>query len=44
MIQLLIEYSPKPPFNAGHPETAPPEIMAALLERFAARAARTSSG
>jgi transcriptional regulator GlxA family with amidase domain len=40
MIQLLIEYSPKPPFNAGHPETAPPEIMAALLERFRSGALR----
>jgi len=25
-IQLTIEYAPAPPFNAGRPETAPPEI------------------
>jgi len=29
-IQLGIEYDPQPPFNAGSPETAPPEIVAAL--------------
>ena len=27
-IQLTIEYAPAPPFNAGRPETAPPEVMA----------------
>ena len=27
-IQLGIEYDPQPPFNAGSPETAPPEIVA----------------
>ncbi len=26
--QLAMEYGPKPPFNAGSPETAPPEITA----------------
>ena len=29
-IQLGIEYDPRPPFNAGSPETAPPEIVAGL--------------
>jgi transcriptional regulator GlxA family with amidase domain len=29
-IQLGIEYDPQPPFNAGSPETAPPEIVAGL--------------
>jgi cyclohexyl-isocyanide hydratase len=29
-IQLMLEYAPAPPFNAGSPETAP----AAVLERF----------
>ena len=33
-IQLQIEYSPKPPFNAGTPETAPSAIVAALRERM----------
>jgi len=32
-IQLGIEYAPAPPFDAGHPETAPP----AILERVRAR-------
>src|SRR5580698_8899518 len=27
-VQLGIEYAPAPPFNAGRPETAPPEILA----------------
>jgi putative intracellular protease/amidase len=31
-IQLIIEYDPKPPFNAGSPETAGPEITAAFLK------------
>lgn len=34
-IQLVIEYAPAPPFNAGTPETAPPEIVATLLSRRA---------
>lgn len=29
-IQLYLEYAPEPPFCAGSPETAPPEIVAAL--------------
>ncbi|MBV9015752.1 MAG: DJ-1/PfpI family protein [Alphaproteobacteria bacterium] len=37
MIQLGIEYAPAPPFEAGSPETAPPEILARLRERNAAR-------
>jgi cyclohexyl-isocyanide hydratase len=28
--QLGLEYAPAPPFNAGRPETAPPEILAAV--------------
>jgi putative intracellular protease/amidase len=32
-IQLGIEYDPQPPFNAGSPQTAPPEIVQALRER-----------
>jgi putative intracellular protease/amidase len=27
-LQLMLEYAPAPPFNAGRPETAPPEVMA----------------
>jgi cyclohexyl-isocyanide hydratase len=28
-IQLAIEYAPEPPFNAGSPTSAPPEVLAA---------------
>jgi cyclohexyl-isocyanide hydratase len=28
--QLALEYDPKPPFNAGHPRTARPEIVALI--------------
>ncbi|WP_395644536.1 DJ-1/PfpI family protein [Terricaulis sp.] len=34
-IQLMIEYAPAPPFNAGRPELAEPHIVAAVKERFA---------
>ena len=33
--QLLLEYSPAPPFQAGVPESAPPHIRAAILDRLA---------
>lgn len=32
-IQLQIEYAPAPPFDAGTPETAPPDVVAAVRER-----------
>lgn len=35
-IQLMIEYAPAPPFDSGRPETAAPETLAAVQERFAA--------
>jgi cyclohexyl-isocyanide hydratase len=34
-IQLGIEYAPAPPFDAGSPDTARPEIVAAVLTSFA---------
>jgi cyclohexyl-isocyanide hydratase len=34
-IQLRLEYNPAPPFNAGSPDTAPPEVLALLRERIA---------
>jgi len=34
-IQLRIEYNPAPPFNAGSPETAPPEVLALVKEKIA---------
>ncbi len=33
-IQLRLEYNPAPPFNAGSPDTAPPQILALLQERI----------
>lgn len=36
MIQLAIEYAPAPPFNAGRPETAEPQTVAAVQRLFAA--------
>lgn len=33
-IQLYMQYAPEPPFNAGSPESAPPEILAAVRKRF----------
>jgi cyclohexyl-isocyanide hydratase len=40
-VQLYLEYAPQPPFTAGRPETAPPEVLAKARERGkAARAAR----
>ncbi len=35
-IQLGIEYAPAPPFNAGHPDTARPELVAAARDRMTA--------
>lgn len=35
-IQLQIEYSPAPPFNAGSPDTAPAEVLAMARQRAAA--------
>ena len=35
-IQLGIEYAPAPPFNAGRPDLARPEILAAARQRMAA--------
>ena len=34
-IQLNLEYAPAPPFSAGRPETAPPEVLARARERSA---------
>ena len=33
---LQIEYAPAPPFDTGNPETAPPEVLAAVRSRGAA--------
>ena len=34
-IQLRLEYTPAPPFTAGSPDTAPPEVLSRMLERIA---------
>lgn len=34
MIQLYLEYNPQPPFNAGSPETAGPELTAKAKKQF----------
>jgi putative intracellular protease/amidase len=39
-IQLRIEYAPAPPFAAGAPETAPPDILARVRDGFAGVAAQ----
>lgn len=36
-IQLGLEYAPAPPFNAGRPETAPPEMLAQMRAAMDAR-------
>ena len=33
-VQLAIEYAPAPPFDAGRPENAPPEVLQRMLQRL----------
>jgi putative intracellular protease/amidase len=33
-VQLGLEYAPEPPFNAGRPELAPPQVLAAFRARM----------
>lgn len=33
MVQLGLEYAPQPPFNSGHPDTAPAEVLEAVNVR-----------
>lgn len=42
-IQLSIEYNPAPPFNAGHPDVAPPAITAAIRQHAPARQAERAA-
>jgi len=39
-VQLGLEYAPAPPFHAGRPELAPPEVLAAYQDRMAPLVAR----
>ena len=36
-VQLGIEYDPHPPFDAGHPSRARPDLVAEMRRRGAAR-------
>ncbi len=36
-IQLGLEYNPAPPFASGHPDVAPPELVAAVRARLVER-------
>ena len=36
-LQLAVEYAPDPPFDAGRPETASPEVLALVQARLAAQ-------
>ena len=40
MVQLRLEYNPAPPFNAGSPDTAPPEVLALMKQRIVPSQAR----
>ncbi len=37
VLQLALEYAPAPPFDAGRPETAPPEVLEIAKARLAAQ-------
>ncbi len=43
-IQLGIEYDPQPPFSAGSPRTAPPEVVERARQRMRARLEAQASG
>lgn len=34
LVQLALEYAPDPPFDAGRPERAPPQVLAAFRRRL----------
>ena len=38
--QLVIEYDPQPPFDAGSPDKAPAAVVSALREQFGALTVR----
>lgn len=33
-VQLVLEYAPAPPFNAGRPDLAPPQVLAEVQDRL----------
>ncbi|MFT3803559.1 MAG: DJ-1/PfpI family protein [Burkholderiaceae bacterium] len=42
-VQLAIEYAPAPPFNAGRPEDAPPEVLQRMRDRLQAMGAERAA-
>jgi cyclohexyl-isocyanide hydratase len=38
----MLEYDPAPPFNAGSPDTAPPEVVQRITQRITSAAAGQS--
>jgi cyclohexyl-isocyanide hydratase len=42
-IQLGIEYNPAPPFGAGSPDTAPPDVLASVQKRINASPRRADA-
>lgn len=36
--QVMIEYDPQPPFDAGHPSRVPAEVMTRVVEYAQSRA------
>jgi cyclohexyl-isocyanide hydratase len=42
-VQLALEYAPQPPFDSGRPESARPQIVAAVIDRLAAMAAERTA-
>jgi transcriptional regulator GlxA family with amidase domain len=34
-VQLALEYAPSPPFEAGRPDIAPPDVLVEVRERYA---------
>ena len=42
-LQLALEYAPAPPFDAGRPETAPPEVLALVKARMAPQLAERAA-
>lgn len=42
-IQLFNEYNPAPPFDAGSPDSAPPQVLAMVKAKMAARTGRSEA-
>ncbi|MEM9724973.1 MAG: DJ-1/PfpI family protein [Pseudomonadota bacterium] len=40
MVQLMLEYAPKPPFSCGSPDTAEPGVVASVVKHYGATGAK----